>query len=72
MLLLSIVDMQIPVATVILLTHVCISVCGDIVISRMRHRVSALAVALRNLNASYMRCMWGFDKARGNISALHS
>ena len=40
--------------------------------ARDTHRASALAVALRKLNASYARRTRDLDKARGNISALRS
>jgi hypothetical protein len=36
------------------------------------HHLSALAVALRKLNASYARRTRDLDKARANINALHS
>ena len=44
----------------------------QIAIARDTHRASALAVALRKLNASYARRTRDLDKARANINALRS
>ncbi|KAI9433475.1 hypothetical protein H4582DRAFT_1985493 [Lactarius indigo] len=44
----------------------------QIAAARDTHRASALAVALRKLNASYARRTRDLDKARANISALRS